>query len=128
VRGMETPLREGTISALGWWGSRRLRYNLILVIAAPISAVRLLLVWWLFEPRLPCLEVTGFSPFAGAALFVVALGGANLLYLLGPITEKLVRPRLFVLSTAFSVLVIFSPVIGNLVAAAIGPAVIGQCT
>ena len=125
----------GPSGAADWWARRWLRYNVILVAAAPVSFVCLLVVWGLYETRLPCLEITGFTVFGGAVLFAVGLALANVFYLLAPLVERLVRPgneasfrsRLFALGTAFSLLLIFSPVIGNLLAAAIGPAVAGQC-
>ena len=118
-----------------WWQSQRFRYNLILLAAAPASVLFLFLVWWLFESRLPCLEITRFSLMFGAALFVIGLAVANVCYFLGPISERIFRPRnpatfrvcLFSLGTMFSLLLIFLPVIGNLVAAVVGPSVINQC-
>ena len=76
-----------------WWSVHRKRCNLLLVAAAPISGVLLLLVWWLFEERLPCLEITGFTGLAGLVLFLLALGLANICYFLGPLSERLIRPR-----------------------------------
>jgi TctA family transporter len=126
---------EKGVSTFAWWQSQRFRYNLILLVAAPVSVVCLFLVWLLFESRLPCLEITGFSLMFGAFLFVIGLGVANLCYFLGPVSERIFRPRspatfrvwLFALGTLFSVLLIFLPVIGNLIAAVVGPSVINQC-
>jgi hypothetical protein len=88
----------------------------------------LLAVWWLFEARLPCLEITFPSLLLGGILFLVGLGLANLFYFLGPISERLLRPKnfgvyrriVFALGATFSVLLIFLPAIGNLIAAALG--------
>jgi hypothetical protein len=118
-----------------WWASRRVYYNVTLLAAAPASAILLFLIWWLFETRLPCLEITGFSLVFGALLFGVALALANCLYYLGPLSEVLLKPRavtpfrkgLFLTGTVFSVLLIFLPVIGNLVAAAAYPAGAERC-
>jgi hypothetical protein len=125
-----------TDTASSWWATRRLRYNVLLLVAAPVSGTCLLAVWWLFEARLPCLEVTLFSLMFGGLLFGVGLALANLCYYLGPLSEKLLRPAnvrafrrvAFCLGVAFSLLLVFSPVIGNLVAAAIGPPAGGQCS
>jgi hypothetical protein len=111
-----------------WWSGRRRRYNILLIVAAPISAAALLAVWALFEERLPCLEITGFSLVLGALLFVLALGMANACYFLGPLSERVIRPRnvmafrrwSYGLGVAFSLLLIFLPVLTNLIAASLG--------
>jgi hypothetical protein len=116
-------------TASTWWSARRFRYNLILICAAPLSLLVLLFVWWAFEARLPCLEITGFSLIAGAILFAMGLVLANLFYFLGPLVELLIPARRistyrsisFALGTGFSLLLIFFPVIGNLLAAVAGP-------
>ena len=115
------------VSAFAWWESQRGRYNLRLVAAAPASLMLLFAVWWLFESRLPCLEVTGFSIFASVPLFAVALFVANIFYFFGCVAEMAFRPRnvllfrerLYALGTAFSILLVFSPVVGNLISAAL---------
>lgn len=132
---MNDTLSKLEISAWSWWAARRMRYNAILLISATVSFICLLMIWWLFESRLPCLEITGFSLAFGGLLFVVGLGLSNLCFYLGPIFEHLLRPtdmyayrrRAFRLGTGFSLMLIFLPVIGNLVAAAHGPAPGGQC-
>jgi len=132
---MNLPATELNGSALSWWAAHRLRYNVILLIAAPLSLASLLVVWWLFESRLPCLEITGFSLMFGGVLFLVGLGLANLCYFLGPISERLLHPknlavfrrRVFAVGTGFSLVLIFFPVIGNLVAAIFGPTAGGHC-
>ncbi len=118
-----------------WWSAHRWRYNAILLIAAPTSLACLFLVWWLFESRLPCLEITGFSIGFGMLLFGVALALANGFYYLGPLSEILLKPRaairfrrsLFIFGTVFSVLLIFSPVVGNLIAASRYPSGAERC-
>jgi len=55
-----------------WWSAQRRRYNMGLIVAAPISAALVVTVWAVFEERLPCLEVTGFSLVVGLTLFASA--------------------------------------------------------
>src|SRR5204863_7876642 len=91
--------------------------------------VAALTVCGLFEDRLPCLEITGFSILAGFPLFLIGLALANICYLLGPLSERLVRPRnltafrswVFRAGLGFSLLLAFSPAILNLIAALLGP-------
>jgi hypothetical protein len=116
-----------------WWSTRRRRYNITLFIAAPISAVILIAVWGLFEERLPCLEITGVAVVFGAMLFLVGVGFANICYFLGPLSERLIRPRsalafrhwAYGVGVAFSLLLIFLPPILNLLLALFGPQ---ECT
>ena len=113
-----------------WWSGQRRRYNILLIAAAPISAASLLAVWALFEERLPCLEITAFSVALGAILFFLALGIANIFYFLGPLSERVIRPRnakafrrwSYGFGVAFSLLLIFLPALTNLIAAFLGPA------
>ena len=120
-------------SAAEWWAARRWRYNAVLLGGAIASFLCLLAVAWLFSARLPCLEITAFSVAFGGMAFLVGLGLANLCYCLGPMSERWLHPKnalafrhvAFALGTAFSLLLIFVPVIGNLAAAAFGTGV--QC-
>lgn len=118
-----------------WWAARRLRYNGILLGAAPVSLACLFAIWWAFEDRLPCLQARGFSLMFGAILFVLGLGAANLFYCLGPLIERLLDPRhlrvyrpgAFALGTGFSLTLIFLPVLGNLMVVVIGTLAPGTC-
>ena len=121
-----------TVTEVGrraWWSARRKRYNITLIAAAPLSLVATLAVWGLFEERLPCLEITGVSIILGFPLFLMGLLLANICYLLGPLSELMVRPRNVVLyrtwvyraGTAFSLLLVLSPALVNLVSALLGP-------
>lgn len=56
-----------------WWRSRRSLFNRGLLAATPLSFFSLLVVWWVFESRLPCLEITLPSLFLGAISFVFFL-------------------------------------------------------
>jgi hypothetical protein len=120
---IDSPPDNSACSPSQWWESKRFRYNKIMLCAAPISFFCLFLVWWIFEDKLPCLEITGFSIVFGCIFFFICLGVANIFYLLGPLLESLIRPhstnsfrlKLFMLGTGFSLFLIFLPVIGNLV-------------
>ena len=126
---------ESEVSTSLWWAAHRQRYNTILLITALVSLTSLLLVWWIFEARLPCLEITGFSLVVGGSGFFVGLCLANLCYFLGPLTEWLIHPqnvlafrrKVFALGTGFSQLLIFLPVVGNIIVATVGLASVDQC-
>jgi hypothetical protein len=132
---MNPSLTEPNGSSRSWWAAHRLRYNVILLAAAPVSLVGLLVVAWLFESRLPCLEITAFSLIVDGVLLLVGLGLANLCYFLGPISERVFRPsnaaafrrRSFALGTGFSLVLIFLPVVGIVIAAAFGPTGVANC-
>jgi hypothetical protein len=118
-----------SIEAKAWWSARRVWYNITLFLAAPISGVTLLVVWGLFEERLPCLEITGFTLLFGALLFLIGLAFANICYFLGPLSELIINPHnttsfrrwVYGIGLAFSLLVIFFPPLINLIAALFGP-------
>jgi hypothetical protein len=103
---------------MAWWSARRLPYNMLLLVAAPISLLALFGVWILFEDQLPCFEITGFNVATWAVLFPFALGLANIFYYLGPLSERLVSPGnprsfrrlVFGAGTLFSLILIFCPV------------------
>lgn len=105
-----------------WWSARRRRYNITLLVAAPVSGVMLLMVWALFADRFPCLEVTAFILFFWGLLFLVGVGLANICYFLGPLGEWIIRPRdvlafrrlTYGTGVAFSLLLISAPLILNL--------------
>ena len=105
-----------------WWSARQVRYNVTLLIAAPISLVSVLAVWGLFEDRLPCFEITAVSIVLGGILFLFGLAVANICYFLGPLGERLLRPRnpalfrrwVFAAGMAFSVSLILAPAVGTL--------------
>lgn len=130
---MNIAATELGLSAAEWWAARRSRYNAILLLSAVASLLCLIAIGWLFTARLPCLEITAFSVAFGGIAFLVGLGLANLCYYLGPLSERWLHPKnvlgfrraAFALGTAFSLLLIFVPVVGNLVAAAFGTG--GQC-
>jgi hypothetical protein len=132
---MNAAVTELNLSTSSWWAAHRLRYNAILLLGAAVSLVSLLAVWWLFESRLPCLEITGFSFLVSGFFFLVSLALANLCYFLGPLAEGLLHPkdiqgfrhRALALGTGFSLVLIFLPVVGNLVAAAFDQTVGGNC-
>jgi hypothetical protein len=71
-------MNERAVERRAWWSVQRRRYNITLVLAAPISGVSLLLIWGVFEERLPCLEITLLTILAGGVLFALGLALANI--------------------------------------------------
>ena len=112
-----------------WWSAQRGPYNIALAVAFPISVISLFVVWALFEERLPCFEINGASLFFGIILFGFGMGLANVCYLLGPLSERLIGPRnptlyrrwIFGIGLAFSLLLVFFPVGVTLTNALLGP-------
>jgi hypothetical protein len=119
------PTESAAAERRAWWSAHRRQYNIALLISAPISAASLFAVWAVFEDRLPCLEISGFSIAFGIILFALGLGLANICYFLGPLAERLVRPhnaiafRRWVYATglALLLLLVFSSPLMNLHAA-----------
>ena len=116
------------IAATDWWAAHRWRYNAVLLLGAIASFFCLFVIAWLLSARLPCLEITAFSVAFGGMAFLAGLALANICYGLGPLSERWLQPKnalafrrvAFALGTVSSLLLIFFPVVGNLVAAAFG--------
>lgn len=126
---------EKIATASAWWTAQRWRYNAILLVGAFVSFLCLLGVGWAFEARLSCLEITAFSVAVGGVFFILGLGLANICYYIGPLLERLLQPKqvlrfrraAFALGTAFSLSLIFLPVIANIFSAAVGPGIGTVC-
>jgi hypothetical protein len=82
-------MKEGAedLSASEWWGLRRARFNIGLVIAG-------LLTFGIYAIR--AFADVGISVFTTIYLivsFLLAIGIANILYFMGPISERLLKPE-----------------------------------
>ncbi|MCW5867860.1 MAG: hypothetical protein KIS61_11415 [Candidatus Eremiobacteraeota bacterium] len=97
-----------------WWESRRWRYNVKLAVAGWVAFAFYCLVCSTLLPRVvPAgeIEITLFTTLFQGIGYLVAMGVANVCYLLGPLVESLVNPQrpdslrqsLYALGTAFSV-------------------------
>ena len=79
-----------------WWEGRRLRYNIGLALAGWAAwGVAATAIWTLganlpFETDNP--EVTLFTILFQGTLYLLVMGAANLFYLLGPLSEAVLRP------------------------------------
>jgi hypothetical protein len=99
-----------------WWGQRRLRYNIGLVVAGLLAFVTYASLVFTFEDRIENVDITIFTTAFQAIGYLVAMGLANICYLLGPISERIIKPRdvtkyrniTFRLGFWFSVLLPFS--------------------
>jgi len=77
-----------------WWGSRRLRYNVALVIAGFLAfACYAMVVDWCIriEPS-GDFEITLFTTAFQAVGYLFMMAVANVCYHLGPLSERIVRP------------------------------------
>jgi hypothetical protein len=81
-----------TESAAQWWGARRLRYNVALLLAGLGAFISYVALAWSFEEHLNQVEVTAFTVAFQAIGYFVAMGVANVCYFLGPLSERVVRP------------------------------------
>jgi hypothetical protein len=102
-----------------WWGSRRLRYNVGLLIAGPLGfGLYAVAVSRCVDLRAPGdWEITVLTTLFQGFAYLMMIGAANLCYYLGPFSERLVRPAnvagyrkiVFWLGFWFSVLLPFAP-------------------
>jgi hypothetical protein len=102
-----------------WWASRRLRYNIGLLIAGPLGfSLYAIAVDRCIDLRAPGeWEITIPSILFQGFAYLVMIGAANLCYYLGPWSERIIRPAnvagyrtiLFRLGFTFSVLLPLAP-------------------
>jgi hypothetical protein len=100
-----------------WWGNRRLRYNVALLIAGPLAFVVYAAVgeWCIRKNADVDFEITIFTTLFQTVGYLFMMGIANLFYYLGPLSERAVKPRriawfrkiMFALGFWFSVLLPF---------------------
>ena len=81
-----------TESAAQWWGARRLRYNVALVLAGLGAFIAYVALAWSFEDKLNQVEVTAFTVAFQAIGYAIAMGVANVCYFLGPLSERVLKP------------------------------------
>jgi hypothetical protein len=79
-------------SAGQWWGARRRRYNVALLLAGLGAFILYVALAWSFEDRLNQLEVTAFTVAFQAIGYVMVMVVANVCYFLGPLSERVVNP------------------------------------
>lgn len=103
-------------SPFTWWNARRLRYNVGLVVAGILAFVAYVAIGSTMLPPDANFEVTIFTTLFQGIGYLFMLGLANVFYFLGPLSERLIRPRnleryrrnCFRLGFWFSVLLPFS--------------------
>ena len=77
-----------------WWRARRLRYNGALVVAGILAFICYVTVAWTAIERIdPGVEVTVFTTLFQGMGYLFAIGIANVCYYLGPVSERVIRPR-----------------------------------
>ena len=101
-----------------WWGKRRFRYNIGLVIAGLLAFACYVAVAdrGISSGAMPCAEITLFTTAFQAVGYLFMIGVANICYLAGPLSEGLIRPTnvdryrrvMFQLGLWFSVLLPFT--------------------
>ena len=110
------PVSDTATSPLTWWNARRLRYNGALFVAGILAFIAYVTVGSTMLPTDADFEVTIFTTLFQGIGYLFMIGLANVFYFLGPLSERVVRPRdleayrliCFRLGFWFSVLLPFS--------------------
>ncbi len=84
---------ESNLSAWLWWESRRLRYNIGLILSGILAFIAYVSVIFTFSDRIPEAEITVFTTLFQGVGYLFFIGVANVFYFLGYISEKLPRMR-----------------------------------
>jgi hypothetical protein len=82
-------------SPLVWWRARRLRYNIGLAVAGILAFICYVIVCSTLLPRVldaSEIKVTVFTTLFQGVGYLFMMGVANVLYYLGPLSERVVRP------------------------------------
>lgn len=103
-------------SPFTWWNARRLRYNVGLVVAGILAFIAYVAVGSTMLRSDADFEVTIFTTLFQGIGYLFMMGLANIFYFLGPLSERVIRPRdseryrrlCFRLGFWFSVLLPFS--------------------
>jgi hypothetical protein len=86
-----------SIPAQQWWGNRRFRYNIGLIVAGVLAfaAQAAVVSWGIPKGRVPRdadPDAVLARVIADAVSYVFLIGVANLCYFLGPFSEKFIKP------------------------------------
>ena len=90
------------IKTFDWWSKQRLKYNVGLIISGIVAFIFYLIIFWTNyehmanealnvnkEPP----EITIVTIFFQGILYLLAIGAANIFYYIGPISEKMIKPK-----------------------------------
>lgn len=86
-------LNNVMLSPSAWWGARRSRYNLGLVVAGILAFIAYLAVGFTLLPAEARFNPTLFTTIFQGVGYLIMIGVANLCYFLGPVSERLIRPE-----------------------------------
>ena len=109
-------MSDAATSPVAWWSARRLRYNAALVVSGVLAFITYLAVGFIMLPPEAEFEATIFTTLLQGVGYLFMIGVANIFYLLGPLSERVMRPQdpgryrriCFCLGLWFSVLLPFS--------------------
>lgn len=88
-----TPVATAAVEpALKWWGARRLRYNVALIVAGALAFVAYNIVCAVLLPPEADAEVTLSATIVQGEAYLIMIGLANLCFFLGPLSERVHRP------------------------------------
>jgi len=76
-----------------WWAARRKQYNIGLVIAGMLAFAGYVSVVMIFEHRIPNADITAFTTLFQGLCYLIMIGVANICYFVGPISEKILKPK-----------------------------------
>lgn len=81
------------LSTWKWWESKRLNYNIALVISGIVAFIFYAIIVWNFEKYFNQAEVTIFSTIFQGILYLFMMLVANICYFLGHLSEVIIEPQ-----------------------------------
>ena len=85
--------KELPVETSVWWSGKRFQYNVGLVATGLIAFVLYLFILDSCIAVIPGAEITLFTILLQGIVYLMAIAFANICFLLGPLTEKLIKPR-----------------------------------
>jgi hypothetical protein len=88
---MKIEVVDGDLPAREWWESQRLRYNIGLAASGIMAFVLFAII--LFSLPIEDFGTGLFGIITLGISYLFFMGGANACYLIGPLSERLIRPK-----------------------------------
>jgi len=90
----ETNNIEKSLRPSEWWRKRRRNYNTAIILSGIGAFICYLVVFETFHNRLgPGADVTLFTTLFQGIVYLIVIGIANICYYIGPISEKIIKPK-----------------------------------
>ena len=85
-------MKSSEVHPSDWWSSHRKQYNLGLIVSGILAFIAYVVVGSAFLPAKADFEITIFTTIFQGIGYMIMMGIANVLYFIGPISERCISP------------------------------------